>query len=289
MTDYLIHLGSICAIYGILAITLNLVVGYTGLLSLAHAAFFGIGAYTTGICMTRFSLGFFQSMGIGVAIAGVCALTVGVILSKFKDDTYALGSLGLNVIIFSFFLNLQELTRGPLGIPGIQRPRIGSFVFSDNLFFLLLTSGFLAGVILCAFHITRSSFGRVLKGIREDEKTLQVFGYRTYWYKLIIFIISAMGASSAGSLFASYVSYIDPFSFTIHESVFLLALIIFGGLASIRGALAGAIILVLLPEFLRFVGFPHETAAHMRQFSYGLLLLVLMILRPQGLYGTYRL
>ena len=147
----------------------------------------------------------------------------------------------------------------------------------------------LAIVYLVSRFIVRSSFGRVLKAIREDEKAIQVFGYRTLNYKLAVFVLGAMMAAFSGSLYASYITYIDPSTFVVSESIFVIAIIILGGLASLRGSIVGAVFLVLLPEMLRFVGFPDEIAAQMRQAVYGLLLILLMLYRPQGLVGEYKL
>ncbi len=287
--EYLIHILILISIYAILGLSLNLVVGYTGLLSVTQAAFYGIGAYVTAILLTTTGMNFFPALLIGIVITGVLSLLIGFVLSKFKDDYFALGSFGFNVIIYSIFLNWQELTRGPLGIPGIPRPELFGFTFSDNLSFLILTVACALVIYgLCVF-ITCSSFGRVLKAIREDEEALSVFGYRTLWFKLTIFVISAMMASVAGSLFASYITFIDPSTFTLTESIFILAIIILGGLANNKGAVIGAVCLILLPEILRFVGFPSDIAAQMRQVTYGLLLILLMLYRPQGLLGEYRL
>jgi branched-chain amino acid transport system permease protein len=163
------------------------------------------------------------------------------------------------------------------------------YVFSDNLSFLILA--IVLGLIVygvCVF-VTRSSFGRVLKAIREDEEAIRVFGYHTLWYKLTVFVIGAVLASVAGALFASYITFIDPSTFTLNESIFLLAIVILGGLANNKGAVLGAVCLILLPEILRFVGFPSDIAAQMRQVVYGVILIVLMLYRPQGLVGEYRL
>ena len=125
--------------------------------------------------------------------------------------------------------------------------------------------------------------------IREDEKALQVFGYKTLNFKLAVFTISAVMAAVAGSLFASYITFIDPSSFALMESIFILAMIILGGLGSIRGPVIGATVLILLPELLRFVGMPSSIAAQMRQVIYGVLLIVLMLYRPEGVAGEYKL
>ena len=287
--EYLIHIAILISIYGILGLSLNLVVGFTGLLSITQAAFYGIGAYTTAILLTGTGMNFFLAMILGMVISGVCSLAIGFVLSKFKDDYYALGSFGFNVIIYSIFLNWQSLTRGPLGIPGIPRPSMFGFTFSENVWFLVLSVVLLAIIYLVCQFITGSSFGRVLKAIREDEQAISVFGYRTLWYKLAIFVIGAMMASVAGSLFASYITFVDPSSFALTESIFILAIIILGGLANNKGAVIGAVCLILLPEILRFVGFPNDIAAQMRQVTYGVILILLMLYRPQGLVGEYRL
>ncbi len=287
--EYLIHIAILICIYGILGLSLNLVVGYTGLLSVTQAAFYGIGAYVTAILLTTVGMNFFLAVIIGMVITATLSLAIGYVLSKFKDDYYALGSFGFNIIIYSIFLNWQSLTRGPLGIPGISRPSLFGFTFSDNLSFLILS--LVIGLVIFGVctYITQSSFGRVLKAIREDEQAIQIFGYNTLWYKLAIFVIAAVLASVAGALFASYITFIDPSTFTLTESIFILAIIILGGLSNNKGAVLGAVCLILLPEILRFVGFPSDIAAQMRQVVYGLILILLMLYRPQGLVGEYRL
>ncbi len=287
--EYLIHIAILISIYAILGLALNLVVGFTGLLSITQAAFYGIGAYVTAILLTSTGMNFFMALFVGVVITAVASLAIGFVLSKFKDDYYALGSFGFNIIIYSVFLNWQSLTRGPLGIPGIARPTLFGFTFSDNISFLLLAIIFAITVYLICSYITKSSFGRVLKAIREDEEAIKVFGYHTLWYKLAVFVIGAALAAVAGGLFASYITFIDPSTFTLTESIFILAIIILGGLANNKGAVLGAVALIILPEILRFVGFPSDIAAQMRQVTYGVILILLMLYRPQGLVGEYRL
>lgn len=287
--EYFIHLAILIGIYGILGLSLNLIVGYTGLLSVTHAAFYGIGAYATAIFLTEYGVSFFLSILIGIIFAIVCSSVIGLVLSRFRGDFYALGSFGFNIILYSIFLNWQDVTRGPLGIPGISRPEIFGFALTENFHFLILVAVILGIIYLLSHYIVNSSFGRVLKAIREDEEAIQVFGYHTHYYKLTIFVISAAMAAVGGSLFATYITFIDPSTFALTESIFLLSIIILGGLANLRGAVLGALLLILLPEFLRFVGFPSDIAAQMRQVVYGLLLIILMLYRPQGLIGEYKL
>ena len=287
--QYLIHLAILISIYGILGLSLNLVVGFTGLVSVTTAGFFGIGAYVTAILITGFGFNFFAALFAGMVASVVLALAVGAVLSKFKGDYYTLASVGFNVILVGVFLNWDSLTRGPMGIAGVLRPSLFGFQFIDNGAFLVLALVFLGAVFAACEFVEKSSFGRVLKALREDEKAISVFGYDVLYYKLLTFVISAVFAGLAGSLYAVYITFIDPSTFSVFESIYILAIVILGGLASNRGALLGATVLVLLPEVLRFVGFPSEIAAQMRELVYGLLLVVLMLYRPTGLMGEYKL
>ncbi|MDQ5968888.1 MAG: branched-chain amino acid transport system permease protein [Patescibacteria group bacterium] len=287
--EYLIHIGILIGIYSILALSLNLTVGFTGLLSITQAAFYGIGAYVTAILLTSYGMNFFLSILVGMFISGVISFIIGFVLSRFDGDYFALGSFGFNIIVYSIFLNWQSLTRGPLGIPGISKPELFGLDFNENIVFLGLVTIFALLAYLLSEFIVNSSFGRVLKAIREDEKVIQVYGYNTLFYKLTIFVIGATFASIAGAFFASYITYVDPSSFALSESIFILAIIILGGLANNKGAVLGAFCLIILPELLRFVGFSSDIAAQMRQVTYGLILVLLMLYRPQGLLGEYKL
>lgn len=287
--DYFVHIAILIGIYSILALSLNLTVGFTGLLSITQAAFYGIGAYATAILLTTYGMNFFLSIVVGMVICAVVSFIIGFVLSGFDGDYFALGSFGFNIIVYSIFLNWQSLTRGPLGIPGISKPELFGIDFSENLAFLGLIVVFAVAVYFISQFIVNSSFGRVLKAIREDEEAIQVFGYNTLFFKLTIFVIGATFASIAGAFFASYITYVDPSSFALSESIFILAIIILGGLANNKGAVLGAVCLIILPEMLRFVGFSSDIAAQMRQVTYGLILVLLMLYRPQGLLGEYKL
>ena len=287
--EYLINLAILFCIYGTLALSLNMVVGMAGLLSLAQAAFYGIGAYAAAIGMTELGLGFFSTLLLGMLANGILAFVVGKILSRFQGDYYAIVSAGLSVIVFSVLLNWKDLTNGPLGIFGIPKPEIGSFRLISN--FSYLVSCLAAVALSCGIYVLfdRSSFGRTLKALREDEQLTRLQGYNTKHFKSIVFVVSAMMSGIAGAMFASYISFIDPSTFQLKEGIFLFTIIIVGGLSSAKGSIAGALILISLPEVLRFIGLPYETAAQLQQIIYGALLVLMMILRPQGLFGKYRM
>jgi len=287
--EYLINLGILFCIYGVLALSLNMVVGMTGLLSLGHAAFFGIGAYATAIVMTGFGINFFTSLLIGAVINIAVAYIVGRILSRFSGGYYAIVSAGLAIIVYSLLLNWKDLTNGPLGIFGIPKPSISGLAIDSNAAFLGLAFIILVAIFVLYRWIDKSSYGRGLKAIRQDEELATVMGYPVEQFKNIIFLLSAVVAGIAGALFASYIAFIDPSTFQIHESIFLFTIIIIGGLASSVGSIVGALILLSLPEVLRFVGLPYETAAQLQQIIYGLALILIMVYRPRGLFGKYRM
>ena len=300
---FAITVGTVFAIWAMLAVSLNLVVGFTGLLSVGHIGFFGIGAYSMAVlssnpeyeqlrteALTTFAWPFFAALPVCVLLSGLVALAVGVVFNRFRDDIYVLVSFGFAIIAFNVFLNARGLTRGAFGIHEIARPQIGGWTINGELQFMLFVLAFLAVVMLIAWFIVTSSFGRVLTAIREDEDAVEVFGYQATHYKLAIWVISAMIAGLAGGLFASWTSFIDPFSFILLESILLVSIVILGGLATIWGSLLGAMAFVLLEEGMRFLPFlPSEYIGQARQVVLGILLVLLMLFRPQGLVGKYKL
>lgn len=287
--DYLIHILILFAIYAILAIGLNLVMGYAGLISVAHASFFAVGAYATAILTVYNGWNFFLAVSVGILLSALLSLILAKILSSLLWDYYVLGTVSFAYILHVVALNWQSLTNGPMGITGIPRPSLGPIRFQDNEMFLILALAFLAAAYILARYLVGISFGRVLKAIREDEAAIRVFGYQTTRYKMAIFMIGGMMAALAGSLYAVYIRFLDPSSAAVMESIFILSIVILGGLANLKGSILGALVLVLFPELMRFIGLPESTAAELRQLFYGLLLIVLMRWRPQGLMGEYRL
>ena len=250
---FAVIIGTVFAIWAILSVSLNLVVGFTGLLSVGHIGFFGIGAYTMAIltsdpayeqlrteAIPTFGWPFFAVLPLCALVAGVAAILVGVVFNRFRDDIFVLVSFGFAIIAFNVFLNLRPVTRGAFGIHEIARPQVAGWVIDGELEFLLMCLLFLAVVMLISWFIVSSSFGRVLTAIREDEQAIEVFGYQATHYKLAVWVISAMMAGIAGGLFASWTTFIDPNSFILLESVLLVSIVILGGLATIWGSLLGA-------------------------------------------------
>lgn len=285
--DYLLHILILASIYTILAVSLDLLAGQTGLLSIAQAAFCGIGAYISALMAVRCGLGFMAGVLAGMLFAAFVSFAVSLPSLRLHDDYFVIATFGFQMILFSIFNNWMDLTRGPLGIPGIPQPVILGWHVTSHTDFCLLSSVFAAVAFSVVWRLSSSPFGRVLHAIREDEVLAKSIGKNTLWFKVTAFAVSAALAASAGSLYAHYITYIDPTSFTVMESILVISMVIIGGAGSTWGPLIGAAVLVTLPEALRFIGLPSSVAANLRQIFYGALLVIMMMFRPRGLVGRY--
>lgn len=285
--EYLLHIGIMLCIYVILVLSTNLTVGMANLLTMCQAAFYGIGAYIGTFFLMQFSLPFVVIALIVMALTGLTSIVISYASVKLKGDYFILATLGFQMIVYTILYNWISVTRGPYGIPGIPAVKLFG-VWSLNgiysYFFLLFV--LVMAVIWFFWQLQRSPYGRMLKAIRTDELSSQALGRNTIQLKSWAFFISAAFAGLAGTVYASYVSYIDPTSFTLDESIFIITALFIGGIGSrVWGSVVGAAVVVILPELLRFVGLPDSMAANLRQIIYGVVLIVLMFVKPQGLLG----
>lgn len=285
---YLLHILVLIGIYVILAMSLNLAMGFTGLLNIGHVAFYGIGAYTSALLTLKIGLSFWPSILAAGIIASIFGIMLAIPTLKLRGDYLALATLGFAIIAEAVMRNWISLTNGPLGLPGIPKPEIFSFTFSSTFSYALLVIFFALITYLLLKYITKTPFGRVLKAIREDELVAKSLGKNTTKFKTIALAISAFFAGIAGSLYAHYISFIDPSSFSVMESILIISMIVVGGFGSIEGSIIGAIILVILPEPLRFLPLPSYAIGALRQLIYALILIILLILRPAGFLGEFR-
>lgn len=274
--DYMLHLLVFVLLYGMVALSLNVASGFTQLISLAQAGFFGVGAYTTAILSTQFGWPIWVNLPLGMAFAGLVALPVALVALRTVDDYFIICTMGMGVILFSVMTNWMQLTGGPLGIPGIPQVSIFGYPLNAKWEWLLLVGGFYTAVFWVALNLKQSALGRVFVAISEDEIFCQSLGKNVGLAKLQSFVVGAMLAAVPGALYAHYVSFIDPTSFTIHESIFILSIIIVGGMGHLWGSLAAAAFMILVPEALRLVGLPGGIAANVRQIMYGALLIVVV-------------
>jgi branched-chain amino acid transport system permease protein len=285
--SYITQLLILICLYAILAQSLNLIVGYAGLLSFCHAAFFGLGAYISAILMIKIGVPFAFAFIISVVAVGVLAWLVSYLSIRLSGDFFVLSTLGFQTVIYSLLYNWEEVTAGKSGLSGIPRPSIFSYSIRTQtalLIFIIIFTILTLGVIK---WIAGSPFGRTLQAIRDDEMAAVALGKNVNKFKRSVFLISGGVAAVAGVLFATFSSYIDPTSFGLSESLFILSILIIGGAGNMKGPLVGAVALVLLPELLRFMNIQDNIAANLRQIIYGLALILMMRWRPQGLAGNY--
>ena len=259
-----------------LALGLNIVVGYAGMLDLGFAAFFAIGAYTTGILSTKAHWSIVASIVPGVVIAVVCALIIGFPTLRLRSDYLAVVTLGFGEIIQTIAINLNQ-TGGPTGIYAIPALTIGSVVVGSNTGYYYV---FLALVISFALFSTRvrgSRLGRAWLCIREDEDAAKAMGINTNHYKLYAYVFGAILGSITGSLYAPALTAISPASFGFSESLLIVMAVAIGGLGSIWGVMFGAAVVEIFPEVFR-------SFAQARLLVFGVALVILMVVRPRGLF-----
>ncbi|MBP7427875.1 MAG: branched-chain amino acid ABC transporter permease [Candidatus Hydrogenedentes bacterium] len=286
--EYLAHILVMAGIYVILTMSLNLVVGYAGLPAMGHSAFFCAGAYVSSLL--ALNAGVSPWLGIlGAAIvAAVFGWIVGLSAVRLAGDFLALATFAFAVVTHSVARNWIDLTRGPMGLPGIPPFRFFGLPLDTAWGFLPLVTVVCCLMFFLSKRLVESPFGRILQGIREDETVTASLGKNVPRYKRSVFVVGALLAGIAGTLYAHYITYIDPSSFTPMESFAILLMVVFGGMGSLAGSLVGATLLVFLPELLRFMGLPSTVAAPLRQMTYGALLVALMLVRPQGLLGKFK-
>jgi branched-chain amino acid transport system permease protein len=285
---YLVHLIIIILIQLILSLSLQIAIGYTGLLNFGHIAFYAIGAYTSAL-LTINGVPFIWALLASAIIASIFAFLLSIPTNKLKGDYLGLATIGFAFLVYAVLINWTWLTRGPLGIPGIPKPEIFGIVFSSNYSFLLLTIIITLISYIIIKRIINSKFGLLLQAVRDDEVVAKSLGKNTFKVKTIGLIISAFFAGIAGSLFAHFITFIDPSSFTFMALIPVITIIIVGGLASIKGTIIATVIMTLIPEILRFVGLPSSLVGPGRQIIFALILLIILLYYPKGFFGKIEL
>ncbi len=274
--DYYTDVAVLAGIYIILALGVNVVIGYSGLLHLGFAAFYGIGAYSNALLTTGLGLGFWSALPLTLVLTSIAGMLLGFPSLRLRGDYLAIVTLGFGEIIRLILNNWDSVTKGPNGISNIPSPVVWGFEINSLRYYYYLVFGF---VLIAAFIVKRvhgSRTGRAWLAIREDETAAEAMGINTRKYKFMALSFGAFWAGLAGALFASKMHFVSPESFTFMESVFIVCMIILGGIGSIPGVILGSLILVLLPELLR------EFQLY-RMLALGAGLVLMMIFRPEGM------
>jgi ABC-type branched-subunit amino acid transport system permease subunit len=272
---YIVHVLVYTALFAALALSYDLVVGHVGALSLAHPAFFGVGAYTAALLATRLGWPFVADLVAAVLVAGVVAAVAGIPLFRLTEHAFAVGTLGFAVVTWIVATNWVEVTRGPLCITGIPKP----VTTLPAWYWLALTA--LGAVVLLYRGLTTFRLGRALHAVRDNEPLAALAAIDPLRYRMLAFTVGGALAGGVGALYAHYLSVFCPEEMTVALTVNLLVIVFLGGVGTLRGVLVGAVLFTALPEVLRL-------APTWRLVIYGCLLLVIVIRSPAGLDGLLR-
>ena len=276
--EYYVNVLIISGLNAIVAVGLNLLLGFAGQISLGHAAFYGLAAYTTSILTTTYNLPIIAGILAGIVLVGLVAYLIGIPTLKLSGHYLAMATLGFGIIVYIFFNETIELTGGPSGFVGIPRLSLFGYSFDSDLSYYYLVVFVLAIVLMFSLNLIRSRIGRALRAIHTSEKAAQISGIDIARYKLFIFVLSAILAAIAGVLYAHYLEFIAPSSFGFNHSVLLVTMVVLGGMTNVWGAVAGAFFLTMLPEFLR-------AFENIEFLLYGFILIVCMMFLPEGIVG----
>ncbi|RWU07292.1 high-affinity branched-chain amino acid ABC transporter permease LivM [Pseudodesulfovibrio sp. S3] len=273
-----------CLVYIVLGLGLNIVVGLAGLLDLGYVAFYAIGAYAYALCNMHWDIGFWYMLPVGAILGAILGILLGFPVLRLRGDYLAIVTLGFGEIIRLILENWGDVTMGPSGISSIARPglfgvKLGVIASTEYMYYIMI--GLLIFTIFSVNRLQNSRIGRAWLALREDEIACQAMGIDKVKTKLMAFALGATWAGMAGVVFAAKTTFINPASFTFWESAIILSIVVIGGMGSIRGVIAGAIILVLLPEYLR-------DFAEFRMLLFGAIMVLVMVFRPQGLISAKR-
>ena len=276
LNNYVLDVLTLAWLYVVLALGLQITVGFAGLLDLGYAAFYAMGAYGYAIASTRLGLPFWAGLPLGALLAAACGVGLGVVTLRLRGDYLAIVTLGFIQIVHLVLNNWDSVTNGPNGILNVGRPRVGSFVFADPAHFYYVTLAVAVVAIGVNSRVQSSRIGRAWMAIRDDEIAAEAMGVPTTRLKVLAFASGAAWAGVAGVCFAGKFAFVSPESFTFFESVVILAMVVLGGMSSIPGVVLGAVVIVVVPELLRGV-------QDYRMLLFGAALVLMMALRPEGL------
>jgi branched-chain amino acid transport system permease protein len=277
MKPYLVSLLMQASTYAIAVLGLTIVLGYAGQINLAQAAFFGIGAYSVGLGTASFGLPFSLSLALGIGVAGISGAVLGLASLRIGGHYLAMVTISFQTILSLVLINWVSFTHGPDGVPNIERPSLFGRTFNDADY-LALSIAVLCGVAMLVLAMPKTRLGRAMQAVRDNELAAEVVGVDTYRTKVIAFALSSALGALGGGLFAGGFSYVSPDQFSFSESVVFLTMVLLGGVRSPFGAIIGTALLILLPEWLRFLKVIYLTV-------YGAAVILIMVFMPDGIWG----
>ena len=275
---YWISLMIFIGIYALVVIGLCLLTGYAGQISLGHSAFMGLGAYTSGILTATYHFNPWMALVLAILLTMVLAFIIALPTLRLKGPYLAMATLGFGEIAFIAFTELIDLTGGPSGLRGIPELTIGGYPLNTDVRYYYLVWAFVLGGFILALNIVHSRIGRALRSIHDSERAAQAIGVDTGSLKVQIFVISAAYASAAGSLFAHFLTFVNPLPFSIEANISFILMVVVGGMTNLWGSLVGSGLIVVLPEMTKLT-----KSAEYDVIIFGLLLVFIIIFLPQGL------
>lgn len=273
---YLVSIAIFASIWAVLALSLNILTGYAGQVSLGHAAFFGIGAYASAMLTVKGGWPFWPAFLAAILITGVVGAFLGLPSLRVRHDFLVLATMGINFVVVAVF-KYVPFFGGALGIIGLKKPTLFGFTLRGTGF-LMLALAYLLLTLWLSAYLSRTWAGLAFATVREDEEAAEVVGVSVPRFKIYAFAISAALAGGAGSLYAHFLGSVFPDHFAFVESIGIMSMVVFGGLGTLRGPVVGAFLLKTLPEYLRVVG-------DYRFALYGGILVLMMVFQPQGILG----
>lgn len=276
--DYYVSTLILAIFNAIVVVGLNLLLGYAGQISLGHGAFYGLAAYTSSILTATYGWPVGAGCVAGVALTAAVAYLIAIPTLKLSGHYLAMATLGFGLIVYIVFNEAIAWTGGPSGFVGIPRLELFGYVFETDLSYYYFAAAALTLILWASLNIIDSRIGRAMRAIHTSEKAAEVSGIDITGYKRFIFVLSAVYAGVAGVLYAHYLSFVAPSSFGFHYSVTLIVMVVLGGMANVWGAVAGAVFLTVLPEFLR-------AFEDIETLLYGGILVLCMMFVPEGIAG----
>ena len=276
VNGYALQVGVYCGIYVLLAVSLNLLVGYTGIFSMGHVAFYCLGAYTSALLATKLHMPFVVCFLSGGVVAGIAGALIGIATLRLNDLFLTFTTMGLGEVIRIIIQN-AAFTNGALGVTGIPMPRfLGRGMSRVEFYYMVLVLVF--ACVFVVYRLVHSNTGRTLMTIRDDASAAASLGINVFSYKMRIMVLSCFIAGLAGSLYATFVQYINASNFSINVSINIIAMVTIGGMGTISGPILGAMLLQILPEAIRFL-------QDYRQLMFGAALVISVMFAPKGLVG----
>lgn len=284
---YIVTLLTIICIYTILTAAMDLILGYAGLFSFVHAALCGIGSYAAAALMVKLGWGLVPAFGVALAATALVAWATAGITVRLDGHYFILGTFCVANVVESVMENWTDVTNGTNGLYGIPVTRLFGWTISSGIPFLLFCSALMAIVLAIKWLLVSAPYGITLQAIREDEIVAWVLGKNVRRVRATVFMIGAAMTALAGVLLACYLRFLDPTSFSFSFTILIWAALFVGGSVGTLGTIIGPAVLVLFPEALRFIGLSGPHVANVQQALYGLLLVLLMMFRPQGFFGHH--